>query len=134
MANFIYDKARQSFAKAEINLATDTIKACLVRSSTYTPDSANDQYLSSISSVVATSSAFTSPTTTAGVFDAADITFTAVAAGAAIQYLVIYQDTGNSATSRLIACMDTGTGMPVTPNGTDINIVWAASSPNIFKL
>ena len=46
---------------------------------------------------------------------------------------MIYIDTGSSATSRLVAYLDTGvTGLPVTPNGGDIAITWSASG--IFKL
>ena len=38
---------------------------------------------------------------------------------------MIYKDTGNAATSPLIAYIDLTT--PVTPNGGDINITWNAS-------
>ena len=46
---------------------------------------------------------------------------------------MIYIDTGVAGTSRLIAYIDTGvTGLPVTPNGGDINITWDAAG--IFTL
>lgn len=66
-----------------------------------------------------------------GCFDAADAVFSAVGAGAAIDCLAIYKDTGSSATSPLIAYID---GFSVTPNGGDITVQWASSSPFIFKL
>ena len=64
--------------------------------------------------------------------DGDNVTFTAVS-GASVEALVIYIDTGNTATSRLVAYIDTGvTGLPVTPNGGDISITWNASG--IFQL
>jgi len=37
-------------------------------------------------------------------------------------------------TSRLIAWIDTGTNLPVTPNGGDITVQWDAGANRIFKL
>jgi hypothetical protein len=68
------------------------------------------------------------------VFDGDDVTFTAVAGGATINYLVIYQDTGTPGTSRLIACIDTATGIPLSTNGGDITIQWDNGANKIFKL
>ena len=137
MANALFDKGRESFLKAEINIATDNIKAVLVDHGVDTPVPATDQFLSDIGAGarVATSGNFTTKTTTAGVFDADDVTFTAVS-GATVESLVIYQDTGNAATSRLIAYIDTlGTGsFPITPNGGDIQFVWDNGANKIFKL
>jgi hypothetical protein len=137
MANALFDLARASFLKAEINIPTDNIKAVLVDHGTDTPVIATDQFLSDIAAGarVATSANFTTKTTTAGVFDADDITFTAVS-GATVESLVIYQDTGVAATSRLIAYIDTlGVGtFPITPNGGDISFVWDNGANKIFKL
>ena len=46
----------------------------------------------------------------------------------------IYQDSGVEATSRLIANIDAATGLPVTPNGTDITVQWDSGANRIFKL
>jgi hypothetical protein len=54
--------------------------------------------------------------------------------GASVEAIAIYQDTGNEATSRLIAYIDTATGLPVTPNGGDINLNWDTGVNKIFKL
>ena len=48
--------------------------------------------------------------------------------------MVIYQDTGDVNTSRLIAFIDTATGLPVTPNGGDIVVEWSNGAVKIFKL
>jgi hypothetical protein len=45
---------------------------------------------------------------------------------------VIYKHTGTESTSTLIAYIDSGTNLPVTPNGGDITVQWNASG--IFSL
>jgi hypothetical protein len=133
----LYDLARQSFLSQSpsIDWDTDNIKVSLVRSSDYTPNLATDQFLGvSVPTRVADSGNLAGKSVTAGVADASDITFTAVGAGAAIQYLVIWKDTGVANTSPLIALIDTGTGLPVTPNGGDITVQWDGGADKIFKL
>ncbi len=138
MANALYDKARESFLSQTpaLDWDTDTIKVDLVRG--YTPNLATHQYVSDIAvgggTVVSTTAALGTKTVTAGVADAADTVFSAVPAGAACQHLVIFKDTGVAGTSPLIACIDTATGLPVTPNGGDINVTWDNGANKIFKL
>ena len=127
MANALYDLGRESFLKGEISWSADNIKAVLVDNADYVVNLATDQFLSDIiaGGRVATSVNFTAKTTVAGAADAADITFTAVT-GDISESLVIYQDSGVEGTSRLIAYIDTATGLPVTPNGGDIQVQWSA--------
>lgn len=70
---------------------------------------------------------------TNGVFDGADVTFTAVT-GAQCEAVVIYRrNAGANTTWRLVAYLDTNiTNLPVTPNGGDITVAWNASG--IFAL
>jgi hypothetical protein len=133
MSNSLYDKGRESYLKAEINMPTDNLKLVIV-SATYTPNLATDQFFSTVTGVIATSANLSTKTTTAGVFDADDVTFTAVATGSTIVYLVLYQDTGVAGTSRLIALWDTVTGFPQLTNGGDIQISWSNGASKIFKL
>lgn len=135
MANALYDLGRQAFLEGGIAWLTDTIKAVLVDTALYTPNLATDQFLSIIpgGARVATSPAFASKTSTIGVADAADVTFSLVS-GATVEAIVIYKDTGAAATSPLIAYIDTATGLPVTPSGGDIIIQWDAGANRIFKL
>lgn len=133
MANRLYDLGRESFLKGEISWSGDNIKACLVDSASYTPDTAANQFLSDLSGVVATSGNLASKTTTDGVADAADVTFSSVT-GNQSEFIVVYQDTGEASTSRLIALVDTATGLPVTPNGGDIVVQWDSAANKIFKL
>ena len=135
MANALYDKGREGFLDGSIDWDTDTIKVALVTAG-YTPNLSTHQFYSDItpgSNVVGTPATLGSKTVAAGVADAADVTFSAVT-GSAVTQLVIYKDTGTPTTSRLIALIDTGTGLPVTPNGGDIIIAWDSGSNRIFKL
>ena len=96
--------------------------------------SAADTFLSDITAgaVIGTAQTLNNTTVLNGLFDADDVTFTAVS-GAQVVTLLIYIDTGTPATSRLVAWLDTGvTGLPVTPNGGNISVTWNASG--IFQL
>jgi hypothetical protein len=89
---------------------------------------------------VAVSGALAFPTTTAGVADAEDVTLTAVT-GDPSEALIIYQHAltvGGTAlaetSARLVAYIDTATGLPVTPNGGDVVISWDNGSNRILRL
>lgn len=135
MANALYDKGRESFLRGEISWNSDDIKVVLVDLADYTQNLATDQFLSDIpvAARVATSPNLSSKTTTDGVADAADVTFSLVT-GDQSEAIVIYQDTGVETTSRLIAFIDTATGLPVTPNGGDITVQFDNGANKIFKL
>lgn len=135
MSNQVYAKARQSFLEGTIAWLTDTIRCVLVDAGAYTPNLATDQFLSDIpiGARIATSAALTSKLSTAGVASAANTTFTAVT-GVQSEFIAVYKDTGVVGTSPLIALIDTATGLPVTPNGSDITVVWDTGANKIFKL
>lgn len=145
MANALYDLGREGFLAGEIDWDTAVIKSALVRG--YTPNLATHKFVSDVTgaggTLVSTSAALTSKTVTLGVADAADVTFSAVPAGAAIPYVLIFQSSavGGGAdvaatAQRVIALIDTTTGvtLPVTPNGGDIVIAWDNGANKIFKL
>jgi hypothetical protein len=135
MANALYGKGRQRFLEGSIVILTDNIKAVLVDTGAYTVSIDTHEFLSDIASGarIATSGNLASKTSTLGVFDAADVTLTAVT-GTTVEAVVIYKDTGTASTSPLIAYIDTATGLPVTPNGGDETITWDNGSNKIFKL
>lgn len=137
MANAIYDKARETFlgGGTRIDMSADTIKLVLVDNSDYTVDLVNHDFFNDVAAAgrVAISGALSSKTVTAGVFDAADVTLSAVS-GDPSESIIIYKDTGTESTSNLIAYIDTATGLPITPNGADINIVFDNGANKIFKL
>jgi hypothetical protein len=134
MANGLYDKGREKFLTASVSFSADTIKVALVDTALYTVNLTTDEFYSSVTSaVVGTPQTLGTKTTTAGVADAADVTFTAVT-GASCEAVVIYKDTGAAGTSPLIAYIDTATNLPVTPNGGNISITWDNGANKIFKL
>jgi hypothetical protein len=135
MSNALYDLGREAFLAGDIAWDTDNIKCVLVDTADYTVNLATHQYLSDVTAGgrVATSTNLTSKTIAAGVADAADVVLSSVS-GDESEAIVIYQDTGVEGTSRLIAYVDTATGLPVTPNGGDITIQWDSGANKIFKL
>ena len=135
MGNAVYDKGRQKFLEGSIAWLTDTITAVIVDINDYVVNLASHEFLSDVpvGARVATSPALTAKTTTAGVADCADITFTAVS-GDVAEGMVVIKDTGNAATSPLIAYLDTATGLPVYPTGGDVVVVVDAGPNKLFKL
>jgi hypothetical protein len=133
MANALYPKAKEAFLNKDIDMVDDTIVIALVDTANYTY-SATHQYRSDVSNTaIISTSTLSNKTTTNGVFDADDATFTSVT-GANAEALIIYQDTGNQATSRLIAYIDSATGLPILPNGGDITVAFSSGSSKIFAL
>ncbi len=135
MPTGLYDKGREGFLDGSINWASDTIKTVLIDSGTYTVNLATHNFLNEVAagSRIGTPQTLGSKTVTAGVADAADATFPTVT-GATAEAILIYKDTGVETTSRIIAYIDTGTGLPVTPNGGDITVQWDNGANRIFKL
>lgn len=141
MANAVYNEGRNGHLDGSIDFDTAVIKCSLVKGYTF---AASHKFVSDVTgggggTIVATSGALASKTVgtvAAGVADAADVTFTAVASqsGNPNQYLVLYQSsavTGGAdvaaTAQRLIAFFDTGTNLPVVSNGGDVTIGWNAS-------
>jgi hypothetical protein len=127
MASVIYPKFKEVLWAGGGNLSSGVVRAVLIDTGTYTYNAAHNAY-DDLSGVVGTESgAFASKTFTNGVFDAADITFTAVT-GATVEAIVVFLDTGTPANDLLVCYIDSASsGLPVTPNGGDINVVFNAS-------
>lgn len=140
MANALYPlwKLQLYSFTANNSLANPSVvKVALIDTANYTYSDTH-QFYSSVpgAAVVGTPQTIGSKTfnvvSGAPVFDGADVTYTTVT-GASVEALIIYIDTGTAGTSPLVAYIDAGvTGLPVTPNGGNINIVWNASG--IFAL
>jgi hypothetical protein len=129
----LYGKAKESFLSQNpsIDMDTDTIKASIGRQSAYTVDLANHQFKSSATTVQDANAALSGRSVTAGVFDAIDSVFTAVPSGAALDFIIVWKDTGTASTSPLVVYFD---GFSVTPNGGDITAQWDNGTNRIFKL
>lgn len=135
MANKFYDKGANHFLTGDIDVSSDTIKANLISSASYTPSFSADEFLSDIpgGAIIAAGVALSSKTTSAGALSAANVIWTSVTGGAAA-YIGLYKDTGTGSTSNLIGLIDTGTGLPVTPNGGDITAAWPSGLIFTLKL
>ncbi len=139
MANALYPKWKEALLQHTANSdldgsGTTGVYAQLVDTGTYTY-SASHEFYSSLSGLAGTEQEIGATKTYAsGVFDGADVTFTAVAGTVSYEAIVIFiKNAGASSTWRLVAFIDTGvTGLPVTSNGGNISITWNASG--IFAL
>lgn len=128
MANQLYPSFKKLLLDGDIDLLTDDIRAILVDLADYTFSSAHDNLDDVAAGArVDVTASLGSKTTTGGVFDSADTVF-AAATGDQSEAVVLYKHTGTESTSPLIAFYDTGvTGLPITPNGGDINVAVNAS-------
>ena len=141
MANAVFPKAKEGFLDGSIDLDTASIKVALVRGYTY---SSSHEFVSDVTgsgTIHATSAALTGIDVTDGVFDAADVTFTTPATDTNQHSLLIFQSSAAgggadvaSSSQRVIAWIDTGTGIPIVPAGGDITVVWDNGANKIFSL
>jgi hypothetical protein len=140
MANTVFPLGREGYLLGEIDFDTAVFKVLLVRGYTY---DATDKFVSDLSgaTVAATSAALAGKTGTQGTADANDVTFTAVAANANNHVLILIQSsavTGGAdvatTAQRLVSYYDTGTLLPVVPNGGDITVQWDSGTNRIFTL
>jgi hypothetical protein len=133
MANQLYPKAKEAFLNADIDMVDNTIVIALVDTDEY-EFSTSHQHRTDIPDIAVIATAtLANKTTTNGVFDADDATFTSVT-GANAEALILFQDTGDASTSRLIAFIDSATGLPILPNGGDITVAFSSGANRIFSL
>lgn len=139
MADAFYVEFRNSILGAPthsaIDLNTDNTRVGLRDEGTTALNLTTQVDLADIvTAIVAESSNLASPTVgvvAAGVFDHADVTFTAVS-GASVESLDYFKETGTDSTSPLICNIDSATGLPVTPNGG--NITWTPNASGVFQI
>lgn len=148
MVNALYGPGREGFLDGTIDWDTAVIKVALVRltaggAAVFTSTQKFVSDLTATHTIAATSGALATKTVTNGTADAADLSpaFSAVAANANNHVLVVFQSsavTGGAdvaaTAQRLIAWIDTGTNIPIVPNGGDVNIAWDNGANKIFTL
>lgn len=141
MSNTLFGPGREGFLLGEISWSVATIKISAIRGYTFSSAHKFVSDATGAGAVLVATATLGSKTGTNGTADAADTTFSLVAAGAAITALLIYQasavtggaDVASSA-QRLIGIIDTATGLPVTPNGGDISVQFDNGSNKILTL
>lgn len=117
-------------ATTGLNLSTLNLKLVAL-DATYTYSAAHD-FLDDISggAIVATSGNLGSKTTTAGVFDSADVSLGSPAAGSTITQFWLYRDTGTSSTSELIYYFNedsAASAISIATDGTEKTVTVNAS-------
>ncbi|WP_142851020.1 hypothetical protein [Telmatospirillum sp. J64-1] len=134
MANVLYPKGKEAFLNGSINLLDDTIRVALIDLDVYSYNAAH-QYLTSVqAAIVGNPVNLAGKSITNGIFNAATVTFSGVS-GPTIEGLVIYKAGATAAASPLIAFIDTvPRGLPITPNGGDVQILWDTGVNKIFAL
>jgi hypothetical protein len=136
MAAYLYNKGREGFAIAGVNWPSDDIRVILVDTADYSVNQSTHDFLDDVASggrVAVSAASIAGKSATDGVCDGDDVTFVSVS-GDQFEAIVIYKHTGTESTSRLIAYMDSYTGLPLTPNGGNITLAWPNDSNKIFKL
>jgi len=137
MANALYGLGREAFLSGGIAWLTDNIRVVSYDESDDPINIDTDEFLSNILAAAREfeSGNFATKTATLGVADAADLSpaFTG-ATGDIFDSITIFHETGTEATSTLICNIDTATGLPLTPDGGNIDITWSATADRIFKL
>jgi hypothetical protein len=135
MANVLYPKAKEDFLAGNLNLSSNTVTIALVDTGVYTFNTAHEDRADVPNSAVVATANLASKTITSGVFDAADATFTSVS-GANCEALILYHTDiqGGNTTSRLIAYVDSASGLPILPNGGDITVRFSSGASKIFAL
>lgn len=134
MANFIPNSVKNNVWNSGLpDLTSTTIKAMFVDHADDTP-TATDDFIDDIASAARVPAIGSCPalgsktngSLAVGTFDAADTTFTSLT-GDQSESLILFEDSGSEATSDLLARWDTATGLPLTPSGGNVTVVWNAS-------
>lgn len=135
MANQLYPKAKEDFLAGNLNMSSNTITIALVDTDVYTFSTSHEDRADIPNSAVVAEANLASKTITSGVFDADDALFSTVT-GANCEALVLYHTDvqGGNTASRLIAYVDTATGLPILPNGGDITVRFSSGASKIFAL
>lgn len=136
MANVLYPKYKEALLSGAtgVSLSTGNVKLVLVKTSAYTYSAAHD-FLDDVPSGarVASTAALSGKTVTNGVFDADDPTISGIT-GDPAQAVVLYIDSGDEETSRLVAYIDTAPGLPYSPSGGNLTFVFDNGANKIFAL
>ena len=126
MANSLFvEGGRNFFLNGSINMGTEDIRIALIDTREGgAPNVTTATSLGNINSAPASiaklsDAGLTAKTTISGIFDAADLTMTAVSGTSSIEGIIIFSQANSS---RLIGWIDTGTGIPFTLNSGDITL------------
>jgi hypothetical protein len=131
MANAIYPLFKQGYMKGDANLslnvntAADGPYALLIDTGVYTY-SVTHKFYSDLSGIVNSEQRIVNPTISAlAVLDGDDLLFTSVSGATAEAIVVFRKNAGANTTWALSMYYDQpGGGLPVIPNGSNVQLVW----------
>lgn len=137
MANFIYGKAKEALFNGLFSVQNNSFKVLLVNSS-YVPNELSHTFVSDINSnfIKNRSQNLVNLTNNYGVIDADDVTIDSHD-GTAFNAVVLYQVGFSDSNSRLLAYIDTATGIPYSGSnatGIPITIVWSNGPNKIIRI
>lgn len=140
MANAEFDAFNEGILDGSIDLSAASIKCSLVRGYTF---NAAHKFVSDVTAtgtLNGTSAVLGSKAFTGGAFSAANTSITTTA-NATNHGLLIYQSSANTgggdvaaSAQRLIAYMDTGTGLPIQPGTGTVSVTWDTGTNKILKV
>ena len=138
MASFLYDEFRLCLGGAPTHSAvdwnTDTIESFFVDEADDAPNQTSDVDAADRLAASQVPSFATAPTMTCTSaidsnvlkLDATDLVFTSLS-GDPVESYDIFKNSGADTTSPLIGNFDDATGLPLTPSGGNVTIVWGAT-------
>lgn len=137
MANAIYDKYKEALmcAANNVSLVDGNLKISLVDANTTFFTSTDEFYanLDAVANGIIVTANLDNASVVSGVLNADDVLFESVNTAIECETLLLWIDTADANTSRLVAWLDTNIdGLPITPDGSNVEITWSASG--IFKL
>lgn len=143
MANLLYNTGRIGFLTNvvvgdhddPIDWVEDEIHAALV-DNTYvsTASETNTNFGDVLANVVATEELTGRAVSSTGQAVANNTTFSAVS-GSDVYGVVVYKVEGaDEADWPLIGFFDTGVGLPISPNGGDITVLWNGGGGEVFRI
>jgi hypothetical protein len=121
MASFFYGKGAQHWANGDVSWGSNTIDVALVATG-YSPSANVDEFYSvavSGGNIVSAGVALASKTNVLGLLNAGNSTWTTVS-GSQVTQLVVYVNGTPGSGDYLLLNLNTGTNLPVTPNGGNI--------------
>ena len=138
MANALYPKYKVSLLTGASNRSlnqnttTDGVYVAIIDTGSYTYNTAHEFY-SDLTGVIAETRLLNPSISSGHVLDSDDPLFASVTGTTGEALVIFRKNSGANTTWALVAYLDTSvTGLPVTPDGGDIQIIWNTSG--IFKL
>lgn len=139
MASFLYDEFRRSLGgnptHSVIDLHDDTFSVFFVDEADDTLSQTSDQDAADRASAAQVPAFASAPaltnndisiTSNVMMWDADDLLFTSLS-GDQVESYDIFKDSGTDTTSPLVGNFDDATGLPLTPSGGNVTIVWGAT-------